>query len=29
MAKRSHTTMITGMLPTSHFALPSSSANSR
>jgi hypothetical protein len=28
-AKRSHTTMITGMLPTSHLALPSSSENSR
>ena len=28
-AKRSQTTTITGMLPTSHFAEPSSSENSR
>ena len=28
ITKRSHTTMITGMLPTSHFALPSSSVKS-
>ena len=29
MVKRSHTTMITGMPPTSHFALPSSSVKKR
>jgi hypothetical protein len=29
MTKRSHTTTITGSVPTSHFALPSSSEKSR